>query len=581
MDYSLYRMGYNRLRLNFSKGWGIKMRILWLILFSINILFANSLIVKEGDVKLLINGQTIDVKKDQNLTLEEGSMVCFLSGDGKVIIDNTKQLDNKTRDCYQLPIKDNFDIDAFMSSSKNSIAVLAKENTSKSRGTKGISESSSETADLVLSQVDKEVIIYNETYGPLPVTLNIKKSDGTNVKEIVNEENIKTFFRVPATYLENNSKIEITNAFGDTLLNKQVVIQSSKLRSKSKKLPSKSNEKHSQVFYEKDNHTIVDILYGTDRKIDPKEKWEDYYTGDRDKLQFGVAQVSIPKKHKFGEMERPNKYLFWQKEKIGEHVVVVKLEDINKKEFAKFLGSKLNNVEEKDILIFIHGFNVTFASAIRRTAQLSYDLKFKGVPITYSWPSAGETSEYMKDESSVQYTTPHLVAFLKEVIDNKGDANIHIIGHSMGTRALTNAIKEISFVYPDKHVFKNIILAAPDIDKDVFEVNLFPYIRKTTDQITLYASSDDTALKLSSTLHSGKRIGQGGDEIFVFKGLVTVDATGIDTSLLGHSYFAEKELLVGDLKEVIIKSLPPAQRNFLMEKIKAKLEYWKFKTEGQ
>ena len=545
------------------------MRILWILFIFINVLFANSLMVKEGDVKLLINGQTVEVKKDQNLTLEEGSMVCFLSGDGKVIIGD-KQLDNKTRDCYQLPIKENFDIDAFMSSSKNSIAVLSKEEVSESRGTKGIDDSSSEVEELALSESDKEVIIYNETYGPLPVTLNIKKPDGTTVKEVVNEENTKTFFRVPASYLENNSKIEITNAFGDTLLNKQVIIKSSK--------PT-SNEKHSKVFYEKENHTIVDILYGTDRKINPKEDWENYYTGERDTLQFGVAQVSIPKKHKFGEMERPNKYLFWQKEKIGEHVVVVKLEDINKEGFSKFLGSKLNNVEEKDILIFIHGFNVTFASAIRRTAQLSYDLKFKGVPMTYSWPSAGETSEYMKDESSVQYTTPHLVAFLKEVIDHKGEANIHIIGHSMGTRALTNAIKEISFVYPDKHVFKNIILAAPDIDKDVFAVNLFPYIKKTTDQITLYASSDDAALKLSNTLHSGKRIGQGGDEIFVFEGLVTVDATGIDTSLLGHSYFAEKELLVGDLKEVIIKSLPPAKRNSLMEKIKAKLAYWKFKIE--
>ena len=548
------------------------MRILLLILFSVNILFANSLVVKEGDVTLLINGQTVEVQKDQNLTLEEGSMVCFLSGVGKVLINNSKQLDHETPDCYQLPIKEDFDIDAFMSLSKNSVAILSKEEVSESRGTKGISDSSdssSELEELPLSQSNKEVIIYNESYGPLPVTLNIKKPDGTTVKELVNEENDKTFFRVPVSYLKNNSKIEITNAFGDTLLHKQIVI----------KAASRENKKHSKVFYEKENHTIVDILYGTDRKVNPKEDWEDYYTGERAKLQFGVAQVSIPKKHKFGEMERPNKYLFWQKEKIGEHVVIVELEDINKKDFSKFLGAKLNNVKEKDILVFIHGFNVTFASAIRRTAQLSYDLKFKGVPMTYSWPSAGETSEYMKDESSVQYTTPHLVAFLKEVIVHKGEANIHIIGHSMGTRALTNAIKEISFIYPDKHVFKNIILAAPDIDKDVFAVNLFPYIKKTTDQITLYASSDDAALKLSRSLHGGNRIGQGGEGIFVFEGLVTIDATGIDTSLLGHSYFAEKELLVGDLKEVIMKSLPPTKRNSLMEKIKAKLVYWKFKIE--
>lgn len=63
--------------------------------------------------------------------------------------------------------------------------------------------------------------------------------------------------------------------------------------------------------------------------------------------------------------------------------------------------------------------------------------------MAYSWPSQGKVSEYMRDESSVQYTVPHLVTFLKKVIENRGDANIHIIGHSMGTRALTNALKEI------------------------------------------------------------------------------------------------------------------------------------------
>ena len=195
--------------------------------------------------------------------------------------------------------------------------------------------------------------------------------------------------------------------------------------------------------------------------------------------------------------------------------------------------------------------------------------------MTYSWPSQGEEGSYMKDESSIQYTVPHLVKFLKEVINTKGKANLHILGHSMGTRALTNALNQISLTYPGKKLFKNIILAAPDIDKDVFE-GIFPDIIKTTDQITLYASSDDTALKFSETIHGGERIGQGGDNIFVFKDLDTIDATGIDTSLLGHSYFAEKEILINDLKDVIEKSLPPSKRKSLIEKIKADFAYWKF-----
>ena len=543
-------------------------------MFNVTFLFANYLTVKGGDATLLINGQEFKVPEDHNLTLRQGMMICFIQGKGKVVINGKKELDQKTKECYQVPIDDTFDIKKFLSTAeKKSIVKITEvsssvEDATIHRGIAVADEVKGIPGIITIKPSDKEVVIYNNSYGPLPVTVSIKKSDGTVTKKILNEESTNTLFRIPTMYLENNSKIEVTNAFGDRLLNQQVSIDST----------SKLEEKHTQIFYEKGNHTIVDILYATDRKKNTKKTdWENYYTGERGKLQYGVTEVSIPKIHRLGKMERPKDWWIWQeKEKLGKHVMIIKLDSINEKTFLNFLKSKLTHVEKKDILIFIHGFNVTFAESIRRTAQISYDLKFKGVPMAYSWPSQGDVDSYMRDESSIQYTVPHLLTFLQTIIENRKDANIHIIGHSMGTRALTNALKEISYIYPNKHVFKNIILAAPDIDKDVF-LGLLPFIEKTTDQITLYASSDDSALKLSNTLHSGERIGQGGDDIFVFKGLVTIDATGIDTSLLGHSYFAEKEILVTDLKDVIGKSLPPTKRKSLIEKIKTKLAYWKFR----
>ena len=458
------------------------MKIILFLMLSVTFLFASHLTVKDGDATVLINGQEFKVPEDHNLTVKPGTMICFVNGSGTVIIDDKIKLNRKNPECYQIPLSSETDVKMFLSSIEDE-AVISTEQVEAPASSRGIETLRVSKGIISLPPSKKEVVIYSESYGPLPVTLSIKKADGTVLKKIVNEESTKTLFRIPTSYLNNGSKIEVTNAFGDKLVDKKV---SSTL--------DYTMDEHSQVFYEKDNHTIVDILYGTDRKLNKiQTDLETYYTGGREKLKFGIAQVSIPKKHKFGEIEKPG---FFQKEKIGEHVIITSLEDLQKKDFLKFLNRKLNNVEEKDILIFIHGFNVTFASAIRRTAQISYDLKFKGVPMTYSWPSQGNTSEYMKDESSIQYTVPHLVRFLKEIIDTKGEANVHIIGHSMGTRALTNALKEISYIYQGKQVFKNIILAAPDIDKDVFEVSLFSYIIKTTDQITLYASSDDTALKL-------------------------------------------------------------------------------------
>jgi len=338
--------------------------------------------------------------------------------------------------------------------------------------------------------------------------------------------------------------------------------------------PEKDVMSHDRTFYTKRAHTIVDILYGTDRKLKNKNSLEERYTSKRDKLKFGVAQISIPKAHEFGKIERPG--ILDGDERIGRDVVVTKLESLNSKIFTKILKNKLSHTTHNDILVFIHGYNVTFTSALRRTAQLVYDLEFQGVPMTYSWSSQGDLSDYMKDEVSVQYTIPKLVTFLKKIIANKEEANIHILAHSMGTRALTNALKDISFMY-DEPQFKNIILAAPDIDVDVFESNLYPYIRKTTERITLYASSEDAALQASNALHGGNRLGEGGDNISVFKEMVTIDASGVDTSMLGHSYFAEKEILVNDLRLVVSKSLPPSKRSNLEKKLKEKLFFWKFK----
>ena len=537
--------------------------IILLLLFTLSLL-SDTLFVRDSAVVVLINGEKKILKANTRINLEAGSMICLLEGDGKVTINNNiilNQLDSK---CYQVNLSNNFKINDILSSNQQRII---NETNSKNRSSK----TELNNTNIELNKKDKELIIYDKTYGPLPVTLTVKNPDGSIKQTFVNKENDQTLFRVPGEYLQDNSKIEVTNLFGDLQLKSSIT--------------KKSEQEHQKIFYEKKDHTIIEILYGTDRKEETKKEknafYETFYGGKRGSLHYGLAKVSVPKRHKFGEMERPNS-LWGEAEDKQKHILVNHLKELSLQEFSTILKSKLKFVEEKDIVVFIHGYNNTFADAIRRTAQLAYDLDFKGVPLTYSWPSQGNDKvlTYMEDEASIQYTVPHFVKFLTQIIENKKDANIHLIGHSMGTRALTNALKEISYIYRGQTLFKNVILAAPDIDRDVFEVSLLPYIQKATEMITLYSSSDDKALQVSQTLHGGERLGQS-DNIFIYKGLHTIDATGIDTSSLGHSYFAEKEMLLNDLKEIIYKSLPPEKREqTLVKKTKKNKLYWKIKIKG-
>lgn len=40
-----------------------------------------------------------------------------------------------------------------------------------------------------------------------------------------------------------------------------------------------------------------------------------------------------------------------------------------------------------EAFVFVHGFNVPFHEAAKRTAQMAFDMHFEGLPILYSWPS--------------------------------------------------------------------------------------------------------------------------------------------------------------------------------------------------
>ena len=67
--------------------------------------------------------------------------------------------------------------------------------------------------------------------------------------------------------------------------------------------------------------------------------------------------------------------------------------------------------------MFVHGFNVDFASAARRTAQMKYDLGFRGAAILYSWPAP---SNYVECEGNAIWTLPHLMEFLTQYVQKSG-----------------------------------------------------------------------------------------------------------------------------------------------------------------
>ncbi len=286
-------------------------------------------------------------------------------------------------------------------------------------------------------------------------------------------------------------------------------------------------------------------------------------------MYYGICNVSIPPTHKIGEVESPT----LGPEDEQEHVVLQKTETLEEDAYFAAIRNRLSTLpkDDRSCFVFIHGFNVTFENAAKRTAQIYYDLQFEGVPIFFSWPSRASIRHYFSDRNEIEFSRYMIKQFLIDVAQRSKADRIHVIAHSMGADATCRAIAELG---DQGRIFDQIILAAPDIDRDVFRTQLAPRLIRTANRTTLYCSKNDWALLASKTFNDSPRAGDSSQGALVTVGVDTVDASDIDTDLLGHSYYGDCMPILRDVQQLILKDLPPEERRLKPWPVDNDLRYW-------
>ncbi len=326
-------------------------------------------------------------------------------------------------------------------------------------------------------------------------------------------------------------------------------------------------------FVKKDRHSIVPVFYGTDRAISSDTSVSS--PAERGDLTFGIADVSIPDDHRMGEIKSLTLKLQFR-EDPNKHIVVLSLEPLSATSFAERARNTLNRSAKKEVLLFVHGYNVSFSDAIARTAQIAYDLHFEGIPALYSWPSEGAVLRYAVDETNVTWSRPRFAEFLATIKEKLGAETVHIIAHSMGNRLVAETIATMPPAASNRGArIRQIVFAAPDIDAATFKDLAIGFLNKA-ERFTLYASSNDKALMISRGIHKHPRAGDSGVDLVVLDPLDTVDATAIDTSLLGHSYYGDNRSVITDIFELVRRGTAPHERFGLSAKSKYGARYWLF-----
>ena len=261
---------------------------------------------------------------------------------------------------------------------------------------------------------------------------------------------------------------------------------------------------------------------------------------------------------------------------------------------------------ERKVVVFIHGYNNSFADAANAMGSICRLLGGDSVCVLLTWPAGGSRGAFLGynvDRESGEFAVADMRKAIRAIGQTEGVREVHIIAHSRGTDVLASAFEQLSaeayvsrFSRTENLKVRNIVLFAPDIDIDVAATKIFdvfsdpdaPYGTKKNPNaaipgsfhLTIYSSPSDQALGLSSSIFGSRlRLGQldlSSPEARALRAdpghrvdLIEVDE---NTGAFGHGYFLSNPAVGSDLV-ALINGLKPGDPERPLVEIRA--PFWR------
>src|SRR5262249_8105175 len=220
-------------------------------------------------------------------------------------------------------------------------------------------------------------------------------------------------------------------------------------------------------------------------------------TGERhDRITCGCVEVYVPEAHRFGETGTG----FWRRLlRFDLRDDRLRLQHMERQERTAFFAdihqamqAARDSGAQPHALCFLHGFNVTFADAAIRAAQIGYDLKVPGATAFFGWPLRGSVAAYPVDEASIEASERAITDFLVDFTTHCRAEKVHVIAHSMGNRGMLRALQRIAAQVQTlgQVKFGQIFLAARDVARALF-LGLARLYPEHAERTTLYVSNGD------------------------------------------------------------------------------------------
>lgn len=182
------------------------------------------------------------------------------------------------------------------------------------------------------------------------------------------------------------------------------------------------------------------VLVASSRARDPRPGV--FYSGERTPaLSFARVDISVPPTHKPGMIEWPKQAT---PNPATDMVVREAVYRDTEQQFSADLKAELERRPpgQRDVFIFVHGYNTLFSEALYRLTQMKEDSRSPAVPVLFTWASRGETADYVYDNNSATAARDRLEETIRLVFAG-GAEEVSILAHSMGNWVTVEALRQI------------------------------------------------------------------------------------------------------------------------------------------
>ena len=348
------------------------------------------------------------------------------------------------------------------------------------------------------------------------------------------------------------------------------------------------------------------LFYVTDRKpAGPKDK-QPNYTNQRGQLsRAGSATVelspTVENWQQFVEVtmqgKRDRKYLLTVEDVTEIGVLPYSVSELFPsaptdaemdkagKEFAKQIDRQLALSSNKDVHIYLHGYNVDFEYSTLVGRELEHFLGYQGAFIAYNWAATPNRLAYFKDQETATATRRNLRSLIEFLSKNTKAERINLIGYSAGSRLAFEVTYQIALLNREGAPLHlgDVILISSDLDRSYVGHALADGLLGAVDQLSIYTSGTDAALGISSFVFGRDRLGQswskdGGDvwpelevKLAGLDKLEIIDVTEAEESSVGngHSFFRTSPWASSDIFISLLTPYRAKQRGLVRAEGKA------------